>query len=83
MSAMNPVSSTSELTGYGEMATLMESLPFLLREARRARHLSLRKAGLSLGMAGTTILRIESGEDTSVSNAVAIFRWLEGMNVDA
>lgn len=72
--------STAELTGYSEMAAVLGMLPFLLREARRARHLSLRKAGEQLDMSGSTIMRIESGEDTSVTTAITILRWLEGKN---
>jgi transcriptional regulator with XRE-family HTH domain len=49
----------------------------LLREARRARRLSVRAAGRQLGVSGATVSRIESGEDLVVSNAVTILRWLD------
>jgi ribosome-binding protein aMBF1 (putative translation factor) len=49
----------------------------LLREARRARGLSLRAAADELGMSFNTVTRIEHGADCALSNAVAAMRWLD------
>lgn len=68
---------SGNLTSYSELADLLGHLPLLLREARRARQLSVREAGRQLGVSGATISRIEGGEDCTGSNAVKILRWLD------
>jgi transcriptional regulator with XRE-family HTH domain len=69
--------STGELTPYAELAGVIGNVPVLLREARRARGLSLRAAARELGMSFSTVDRIERGEDGVVSNTVAVLRWLD------
>lgn len=64
-------------TPYAEMAEVIARLPMLLREARRARGLSLRAAARQLGMSFSTVTRMEAGEDCALSNAVAVLRWLD------
>ena len=64
-------------TPYAELAEVIASLPLLLREARRARGLSLRAAARELGMSFSTVTRMEAGEDCALSNAVAVLRWLD------
>jgi ribosome-binding protein aMBF1 (putative translation factor) len=64
-------------TPYAELADLIGSLPLLIREARRARQLSLRAAARELGVSFSTISRMENGEDCALSNAVAVLRWLD------
>jgi ribosome-binding protein aMBF1 (putative translation factor) len=65
------------LTPYAELAEVIGSLPLLLREARRQRRLSIRAAGREMGIAFSTVDRIERGEDCALSNAMAVLRWLD------
>ena len=65
-----------QLTPYSEMADVLSSLALLLREARRARGLSMRAAAKEIGVSFSTVHRIENGDDCVLSNAVAVFRWL-------
>lgn len=64
-------------TPYAELADVIGRLPLLLREARRARGLSQRKAAAELGMSFSTVWRMEEGNDCALSNAVAVLRWLD------
>lgn len=64
-------------TPYAELADVIASLPLLLREARRARGLSMRAAAKELCISFSTVYRIEQGEDCALSNAVAVLRWLD------
>ncbi len=68
---------TAAPTPYPEIADVLGRLPVLLREARRARRLSVRAAAAQLGMSFATVSRIEAGEDCVLSNAVAVLRWLD------
>ena len=65
------------LTPYAELAEIIANLPMLLREARRARGLSLRATARELGLSFSTVDRIERGEDCALSNATTVLRWLE------
>ena len=69
--------SDCELTSYRELATLLDNLPMLLREARRGRQLSGRAAGAEIGISVSTISRVENGAECSLPNAVAVLRWLD------
>jgi len=68
---------TAHPTPYGELADVIASLPLLLREARRARGLSLRATAKQLGCSFSTVTRMEAGDDCALSNAVAVLRWLD------
>jgi ribosome-binding protein aMBF1 (putative translation factor) len=70
------VNEDAVLTSYHELAAVLDSLPLLVREARRARRLSLRRAAAEMAVNATTIHRTESGEAPSVTNAVKMLRWL-------
>lgn len=65
------------LTPYTELAEVVASLPILLREARRARRLSMRAAAREMGISFSTVYRIEQGEDCAMSNAMTVLRWLD------
>lgn len=65
------------MTPYAELADVIANLPVLLREARRARGLSLRAAAKELGMSFSTVTRMEEGNDCALANAVAVLRWLD------
>jgi len=69
--------STGAQTTYSELAQVLAALPMLLREARRARKLSLRAAAQEMEMSFNTVTRIESGGDCVLSNAVTVLRWLD------
>lgn len=64
-------------TPYAELADVIAGLPLLLREARRARGLSLRAAARELDMSQSTVMRMERGDDCALSNAVAVLKWLD------
>jgi len=70
--------STGAQTTYSELAQVLAALPILLREARRARKLSIRATAREMDMSFATVNRIESGEDCVLSNAVTVLRWLDG-----
>lgn len=69
--------STGRLTTYAELADVLQSLPLLLREARRQRGLSVRKAAVEIGVSFATVSRIENGEDHMIDNGLAVLRWLD------
>jgi transcriptional regulator with XRE-family HTH domain len=64
-------------TSYRELADVLNALPLLLREARRARGLSQRATADQLGMSFSTVCRIEDGRDGMVSHALAVLAWLD------
>jgi hypothetical protein len=66
------------LAPYAELAYVLDRLPLLLREARRSRRLPLRVAAGEVGVAMSTLHRIENGEDCELSSALAVLRWLDG-----
>ncbi|MFD0887187.1 multiprotein-bridging factor 1 family protein [Streptosporangium algeriense] len=68
---------TDEPTSYSELAQVLTALPLLVREARRARHLSQKRASEEIGVAISTISRIESGEGLHVASVLPILRWLD------
>jgi transcriptional regulator with XRE-family HTH domain len=68
---------TEQLTPYAELAGVIARLPLLLREARRARGLSLRATAKELGVSFSTVSRLEEGNDCALSNAVAVLIWLD------
>jgi ribosome-binding protein aMBF1 (putative translation factor) len=69
--------STSKLTTYTEMARVLAALPMLVREARRARGLSIRAAAVQIGCSFSTVTRFERGEDCTLSNAALMLAWLD------
>jgi transcriptional regulator with XRE-family HTH domain len=74
---------TGTLTPYAELAEVIAALPLLLREARRARGLSLRAAAGEIGMSFSTVTRIEAGADYTLSNATAVLEWLDQRPADS
>lgn len=69
--------STGRQTTYTELAGVLTSLPLLVREARRARGLSIRAAAKQIGCSFSTVLRFENGEDCNLSNAQLMLSWLD------
>lgn len=68
--------SDATLTTYAEMADVLESLPLLLREARRSRQLTMRGAATQIGVAYSTVHRIEATDDSRLSSVIPVLRWL-------
>jgi uncharacterized protein YerC len=68
---------SGDLTTYGELATILDALPLLLREGRRYRRLSMRAAAEQMGLSFSTLSRVESGSECVLSAAVTILRWLD------
>lgn len=69
--------SAQRLSRYTELAEVLEAIPLLCREARRARGLSIRAAAKELDVSFSTLHRIESGEDCVASSLIAVMRWLD------
>ncbi|GII63572.1 hypothetical protein Skr01_36570 [Sphaerisporangium krabiense] len=65
-----------DLAPYAELAEVIAALPLLLREARRARGLSQRAAAKRMGLAASTVHRVEKGHNCVLSHAATILRWL-------
>ncbi len=72
-----PKTEASAPSSYSDLASVIEALPLLVREARRARGLSLRAAAEQIGCSFSTISRYENGDDVNLSNAASMLRWLD------
>lgn len=68
---------TNKPPSYAELAHVLDNLPLLLRETRRARGLALRPAAEQIGIGHATVSRMEKGDDCALSNVVAVIRWLD------
>ena len=64
-------------TGYMELTEVLEALPLLVHETRRARGLSQRAAAKEIGCSVSTVTRIEAYQDCVLSNAVLVLNWLD------
>jgi len=62
---------------YAELAAVLESLPIVLRETRRARGLSIRACARQAGLSFSTVHRIENGDDAVMSNVITLMRWID------
>lgn len=68
---------SERLSSYTELAEVLDVLPILLREARRARGLRMQDVAEQVGVAASTVCRIEAGEGCRLDSAVAVLRWLD------
>lgn len=66
-----------ELTPYSEMVDIITNLAFLVREQRRARRMSMRASAVEMGVNGSTVHRLEHGNEISVSNLISVLQWLD------
>jgi transcriptional regulator with XRE-family HTH domain len=67
-----------EESSYTELAEVLGSLALIVRESRRARGLSLRKAAKQIGVDFNMLSRLERGEAAIYhTNLVPIFHWLD------
>ena len=64
-------------TSYGELASVLDVLPLLLRERRRQRGLSQRAAAKEIGCSFSTVSRMEIGKDGRLNTAVQVLHWLD------
>lgn len=61
---------------YAELADLLAGIGPVLREARRARRLSMRSAAAQIGVPPSTVLRMERGEGFNSDSLLPVLRWL-------
>lgn len=71
------MSARDQLTGYDEMADVLEKLPLIVRETRRARRLILRDAAQQIGCSASTVMRFERGEGGTLDLVIRLLRWVE------
>ena len=64
-------------TAFGEMVDVIDSMPTILLNARRARGLSLREVAEKTGLSFSTVSRMESGAEFSSISLKAVLLWLE------
>jgi transcriptional regulator with XRE-family HTH domain len=67
---------TGRLTTYVQMVQVLDDLPVLVVNARRAHALSLRAAAQESGVSFNALRRIEHGGNTDVASARLILLWL-------
>jgi DNA-binding XRE family transcriptional regulator len=69
----------NELTGWADIADTLTQLPVIIRAHRRTRNLSLRQAARQVGVAASSIARIEAGDDLpNADTLIKLIRWLDG-----
>lgn len=68
---------SERLSPYSELADVLDVLPILLREARRARGLRMQDVAAQMRVSTSTICRVENGEGCRLDSAVAVLRWLD------
>lgn len=75
-------SSSDRRPSFGELAGILDRLPQLVSDARRAYQLTLAAAGSQIGVNASTLMRVEHGGDCSLKNAILIVRWLDRSGAD-
>ena len=69
---------SDDLTTYADMADVLERLPQIVRDARRARGVSLRAVGREAGISNPALSQFENGHHTlGGAHTVRILRWLD------
>jgi hypothetical protein len=68
----------AEQTRDERAADVLADLGQRLARVRAFRKVSLRDAAAQAGVGFNTLARLEKGQDVSLTNAVAILRWLDG-----
>jgi len=69
--------SNKKHTTFAEMVDVLDSMPVILLNARRARGLSMRDVAQRLGLSLSTVSRVEAGAEFSSTSLKAILLWLE------
>ena len=62
---------------FHDLADILDGLPLLMREARRARRMTPKEVADEIGIASTTVWRLEKGQGCTLKNASAILRWFD------
>jgi transcriptional regulator with XRE-family HTH domain len=71
------VVSDGKLTSYPELIQVLEALPILAREKRRAEGLSLRQAATQVGVSFSSMHRLENSKgDIRFDTILRVLRWL-------
>lgn len=65
------------LTSYAELASIIDNLALIVREARRARGISQREAGRQMGVDNSFLFRLESGANVNSGTLSAVLGWLD------
>jgi len=68
----------TDLTSFGEMVQVLDELPIIVRNARRAKGMSQRQLAATLKLSPSTLSRIEDGREFSSVSLVAVLVWLDG-----
>lgn len=66
----------NRLVSYREVLDVLANLRIAVKEARRARKLSLREVAAESGVNLNSISRFERGSDLYLSHAVCLMEWL-------
>ena len=62
---------------YTEVGDILTNLSMLFIATRDRRRLTIRQVAVELGVASSTVSRLESGQAPSVEVAVKVLEWLE------
>jgi DNA-binding transcriptional regulator YiaG len=68
--------SGDQQTTYAEILAVLDVLPFLVRETRRRRGLSVRQVGELLDLSFSTVSRFEDGKTVHSRHLVTLLRWV-------
>ena len=64
------------MSTYLELADIIDALPMLLVQERRARNMTMKAAADEIGLSHATLSRIETGGGFHADSAAAVLRWL-------
>jgi transcriptional regulator with XRE-family HTH domain len=73
----------AELSTFTEIVEVLDTLPIIVRNARRARHMSTRECARQIGLSFSTVNRIENAEEFSSVSLRAVLLWLDNPPKDA
>lgn len=65
------------MSTYTPVIETIETLPLAVRERRRARGIPIRIAAEEMGVAYSTVHRLESGQECNAGTVLAALRWLD------
>lgn len=70
--------SDQDLSTYTEMVDVLERLPQIVRDARRARGISLRAVGRESGISNPALSQFENGHHTlGGAHTIRLLKWLD------
>jgi transcriptional regulator with XRE-family HTH domain len=67
----------AELATFAEIVEVLDTLPVILRNARRTRRLSVREVARQTGLSFSTISRMENAEEFTSVSLRAVLAWLD------